>query len=85
MTYGYDLIAPDVLPFEVGNALSSLLRNGKLKSGMATEVWDIVADIPVELKPFDIRSAVAIADKYKIYMPTTHIFLSVLITGEAHC
>ncbi len=67
MTYGYDLIAPDVLPFEVGNALSSLLRKGKLKSGMATEIWDIVADIPVELKPVDIRSAVAIADKYKIY------------------
>ncbi len=67
LTEGCDLIAPDVLPFEIGNALSSLLRKKVLKSGMAVKVWDAVIDIPVELKPVDIRSAVAIADKHQIY------------------
>ena len=67
LTYGYDLISPDVLPFEVGNALSSLLRKGVLKAGTATGIWDIIADIPVELKAVDIRSAIALADKHRIY------------------
>lgn len=67
LTEGCDLIAPDVLPFEIGNALSSLLRKKVLKSGMAVKVWDAVIDIPVELKPVDIRSAIAIADKHGIY------------------
>jgi len=28
-TTGYDLLAPDVLPFEIGNALSSMLKAAK--------------------------------------------------------
>lgn len=67
LTCGYDLIAPDVLPFEVGNAISSLLRKGVLKNEMSTQIWDIIADIPVELKAVDIRSAVALAEKHRIY------------------
>lgn len=33
LTEGHDLIAPDVLPFEIGNALTAMIKKNILKKG----------------------------------------------------
>jgi len=67
ITTGHDLIAPDILPFELGNALSSLCRRKRICADDSLKIWDILMDIPVELKPIEIRSAVELATQNMIY------------------
>ena len=67
LTAGHDLIAPEVLPYELGNALSSLYRRKRLNAADVLGIWDSLMDIPVELKPIEVRSALEIAIESKIY------------------
>lgn len=67
LTTGHELAAPQVLPFEIGNAISAMNRKGALDSHEVVPCWDTVHAIPVELRPIDIRSALALAARFSIY------------------
>jgi len=67
LTEGHDLIAPDVLPFEVGNALTAMMKKRSLKKEEVASAWDVVQKIPVDLRHTDIKSALRIAIKFNIY------------------
>jgi len=67
LTSGYDLIAPDVLPFEIGNALSAMFKRGRLAPDEILRVWDIIGQIPVDLRSVDIPNALKIATQFNIY------------------
>jgi predicted nucleic acid-binding protein len=67
LTEGHDLIAPDVLPFEIGNALTAMMKKNTLKKEEVASAWDIVQQIPVDLRQTDIKSALKIATQFNIY------------------
>jgi predicted nucleic acid-binding protein len=67
LTIGHDLVAPEVLPFEIGNALTAMMKKRSLKPDELTSVWDVVQSIPVELRQINIRSALEIASRFNIY------------------
>jgi len=67
LTLGHELVAPDVLPFEIGNALSALLKRRRLNPSELINVWDATQKIPVDLRSVDIRKALEIASKFNIY------------------
>ena len=67
VTAGYDLVAPNVLPFEVGNALSAMMKKGTIEANDALAAWDAVQLVPVELRGVDIRSAIGIAAAQNLY------------------
>lgn len=67
LTKGHDLIAPSVLPFEIGNALSALARRKALSAEDAQSAWKTTQSIPVELREIDVRSALATALRHNIY------------------
>ncbi len=67
LTLGHDLIAPDILPFEIGNALSAMLKRGKLEFDNLLSVWDATQQIPVDLRSVNIRDALKIASQFNIY------------------
>jgi predicted nucleic acid-binding protein len=67
LTKGHDLIAPDVLPFEIGNALTTLMKKSSLKKDEIVPVWELVRQIPVDLRHTDIQSALKIAIKFNLY------------------
>ncbi len=66
-TKGHALVAPDVLPFELGNALTAMMRKGILRKEEMIAAWDIVQQIPVDLRPTNVRSALQIAARFHIY------------------
>lgn len=72
---GQDLIAPDVLPYELGNALSSLCRRRLICAEEALRVWDVLLEIPVELKPIEIRSTLELAAENMIYAYDAHFMV----------
>ena len=67
LTEGHDLIAPDVLPFEIGNALTVMMKKNALKKEEVESAWEIVQQIPVDLRQTNIKSALSIAIKYNLY------------------
>jgi len=67
LTVGHELIAPEVLYFEIGNALSALIKRGRLTWKEALHAYDMTQKIPVELRSIDIRKALSIASQQKIY------------------
>lgn len=67
LTLGHDLIAPNILPFETGNALSAMLKRNKLEPDNLLPVWDAIQQIPVDLRSISIRDALKIALKFNIY------------------
>jgi predicted nucleic acid-binding protein len=67
LTEGHVLIAPEVLPFEIGNALTAMLRKRVLQATEVVSAWDAVQAIGVELRAVDVRSALGIASKFGIY------------------
>ena len=67
LTEGHDLIAPDVLPFEIGNALTAMMEKNTLKKEEVEAAWDIVQQIPVDLRHTNIKYALSIAIKYNLY------------------
>lgn len=67
LTKGCDLTAPDMLPYEIGNALTGMMKKGTLKSNEIQNSWEIIQNIPVELRRFDMKSALHIAATFNIY------------------
>jgi len=66
-TDGHDLVAPAVLPYEIGNALSSLARRQVLAKRQLAAAWDAAAAVPVELATVDVRAALLLAEHFRIY------------------
>lgn len=40
MTQGCDLLAPEVLPFEIGNALTAMVKRGALPAEQVALAWN---------------------------------------------
>jgi len=66
-TMQYELVAPEVLPFEVGNALTGMLKKGVLEPREVTAAWDAVQAIPVALQGLHVRTALTLATRFRIY------------------
>ena len=67
LTEGHDVVAPDVLPFEIGNALTAMMKKHTLERGEVASAWEAMQQIPVDLRPTDIESALGIATRFSIY------------------
>jgi len=83
LTENYDLIAPEVLPFEIGNALTAMMKRSVLNADEVILAWDMVQHIPVDLRRIDIGAALSIATQYNIYAYDAY-FWNVLVTYVAH-
>ena len=66
-TRGAAVLAPEILPYEIGNALSAMVRRARLSADQALAAWRAFTKIPVRLMPCDIRAALELAANRKIY------------------
>jgi len=67
LTEGHDLVAPEVLPFEIGNALTAMVKRKTLLADDAVLAWDTIQQIPVDLRRINISEALKIAMQHNIY------------------
>jgi predicted nucleic acid-binding protein len=67
LTESCDLVAPEVLPFEIGNALTAMMKKNALQADEVASSWEIVQRIPVDLRSINIKSALKIAIKFNLY------------------
>lgn len=67
LTSGHELVAPEVLFYEIGNALSALAKKAVLDADEVNIVWEMVQQIPVQLIAVNIDSALRTAIAHRIY------------------
>ena len=61
------LISPEILPYEIGNAISKMVRRDLISATNALKSFSITQQIPVELNSINIENALNISSKFKIY------------------
>jgi predicted nucleic acid-binding protein len=66
-TTGHHLVAPEVSPFEVGNALTAMLKKGTISPEEVPAAWCAVQAIPVDLRSLDMPAALALAVRFGVY------------------
>ncbi|OIO72963.1 MAG: VapC toxin family PIN domain ribonuclease [Zetaproteobacteria bacterium CG_4_9_14_3_um_filter_49_83] len=67
LTAKTDAIAPEILPYEIGNALSAMVKRNKLTKKEALDALAVTGSIPVRLVSVDIGQALKLALEYNIY------------------
>ena len=67
VTLGCELAAPEILPYEIGNALSAAVKRRRLTAEEALLVYQCTMEIPVELRTVAIGNALEIACVNNIY------------------
>ena len=67
LTSGNDAIAPEILPYEVGNALSAMIKRKQITHKEALQAQKTVNSIPIRLISIDIGQALQLAIDYNIY------------------
>ena len=66
-TIGVELLAPASVHWDVGNALSALLKRKRLTLAQAQRALNAYAAIPIRFLEVDLALALEIAAKHKLY------------------
>ena len=66
-TQGAELLSAPSLPWEIGNALSSLLKRRRIDLAQAELALKSYRQIPIRLPPLEIEGSVALAEQYAVY------------------
>jgi predicted nucleic acid-binding protein len=61
------VIAPEILPYEIGNALTAMVKRKQITPNEAVSVFGIANQIPVRLAQVDIPQALKLALDFNIY------------------
>lgn len=67
LSQGCGLVAPAVLPYEIGNALTAMLKKARIAIDELQAVWNATRKIPIDLRVIDVPAALQIAAKCGIY------------------
>ena len=67
LTSGFDVIAPEILPYEIGNALSAMSKRRQITIKEALSIQKAINKIPVRLVAIDIQKALKLALEFNIY------------------
>ena len=60
-------VSPEVLPFEIGNALTAMVKRNQITQKEALSAYQVASAIPVRLISIDIKQALSLALHYNIY------------------
>jgi len=67
LTSDMDAVAPEILPYEIGNALSAMIKRKQISTEEALSARKFASEIPVKLISIDIHRALKLAIEFNIY------------------
>lgn len=80
-TQGYELFAPRSLYWEIGNAFSAMIKRGRITLEQAKAAIEVYEQIPLNLVDVDLKQALEIAEKHKIYAYDAYLIACALNRG----
>jgi len=75
LTSNMVIIAPEILPYEIGNALTAMVKRKQITQNEAVSVFGIANQIPVRLAQVDILQALKLALDFNIYAYDAYFLL----------
>jgi len=66
-TTGRSMVSPEVLPYEIGNALIAMEKKGRLNDREILRAFELTQRIAVRLVSVKIHEAIKIAVRFNIY------------------
>ncbi len=66
-TAGKSIVSPEILPYEIGNALIAVKRKGRLDDREILRAFDLSQQIAVRLTSVKIHDSLKIALRFNIY------------------
>ena len=67
VTTGHTLVAPSSLHWEIGNALSAMVKRQRITSAQANACIDVYLKIPIRLIDVDLKQAMGLVKKLRTY------------------
>lgn len=67
LTSGAEVLAPEILPYEIGNALSAMYKRKQVTNKEALSAQRATGNISVRLVAIDVQEALGLALKFNIY------------------
>lgn len=67
ITVGHTLIAPGSVHWEIGNALSTMIKRGRISLQDAQACVESYVQIPLRLVDVNLQESIALANELKIY------------------
>jgi predicted nucleic acid-binding protein len=67
LTQGADLIAPHSIHWEIGNALSAMLKRDRIKFTEALQIVAAYQDIPIRFVDVELAETLTLADRLSMY------------------
>jgi len=73
LTKDATIVASPSIDWEVGNAFSALLKRSRITLEQAIEAIEVYQEIPLEIVDINLKEAVRLAGKHKIYAYDSYI------------
>ena len=73
LTKDATIVAPPSIDWEMGNAFSAMLKRGRIELDQAVEAIEVYQEIAIEIVEIDLKEAVRLAGKHKIYAYDAYI------------
>jgi len=73
LTKDATIVAPPSIDWEVGNAFSAMLKRSRITLEQAIEAIEVYQEISLEIVEIDVKEAVRLAGKHKIYAYDAYI------------
>jgi predicted nucleic acid-binding protein len=67
LTKESEIAAPEMISFEIGNALSRMVKKHRLNEEQVSMAYSIFTSIPMRLVKIDMHKALSISCKFDIY------------------
>ena len=67
------IVAPPSIDWEIGNAFSAMLKRGRIELDQAIEAIEVYQEIAIEIVEIDLKEAIRLAGKHKIYAYDAYI------------
>ena len=84
-TENANIVSPDILPYEIGNALSAMLKRHQLTKEEILPTIEATKNIPVRLISVDIQEALKIAIEFNIYAYDAYFLQCAKATSNPLC
>ena len=80
-TQGFELVAPYSLHWEIGNAFSAMLKRNRITLQQAEAALELYQQIPVTLVDVDLKQALELSNRLKIYAYDAYLIACALNQG----
>lgn len=81
LTMGHSLIAPSSVHWEVGNALSAMIKRQRITLAQANACVDAYRQIPIRLVSVDLKQSLGLVKRLRIYAYDAYLLVCAMQFG----